>query len=261
MAIVIPRCHSLLSLHPTLPTSHHPSIPLYRSLHAPASPSLRLQTKGTFQPHETSQTEHEMCQYLEWELTVDPVTVQGVRRHGQETTPPPTTNPFLPPPATLAPTPTYSLHPPASPSLRLRTKGTFQPHETSQTEHEMCQYLEWELNVDPVTFREFEDMVKKYLVHHYITPPIYLPLSFFAPTHLSLSQTPGLHVPTARNQPDGARDVSVSGVGTQCGSGDVQGVRRHGQETTPPPTTNPFLPPPATLAPTPTYSLHPPAKA
>ncbi|KAG1895001.1 uncharacterized protein F5891DRAFT_1254184 [Suillus fuscotomentosus] len=131
MAIVIPRCHSLLSLHPTLPTSHHPSIPLYRSLHAPASPSLRLQTKGTFQPHETSQTEHEMCQYLEWELNVDPVTfrefedmVKKYLVHQQlypshilpsssQTTPPPTTNPFLPPPATLAPTPTYSLHPPA----------------------------------------------------------------------------------------------------------------------------------------------------
>ncbi|KAG2054573.1 hypothetical protein BDR06DRAFT_1007745 [Suillus hirtellus] len=42
-------------------------------------------------------------------------------------------------------------------------KGTFQPHETSQPEHEMYQYLEWELNVDPVMFREFEDMVKKYL--------------------------------------------------------------------------------------------------
>ncbi|KIK35114.1 hypothetical protein CY34DRAFT_96685, partial [Suillus luteus UH-Slu-Lm8-n1] len=31
-------------------------------------------------------------------------------------------------------------------------------------EHEMCQYLEWELNVDPVILREFEDMVKKYFI-------------------------------------------------------------------------------------------------
>ena len=30
-------------------------------------------------------------------------------------------------------------------------------------ELEMCQYLEWELNVDPITWtlREFEDMIRK----------------------------------------------------------------------------------------------------
>ncbi|KAG2137444.1 uncharacterized protein EDB93DRAFT_1091188 [Suillus bovinus] len=81
-------------------------------------------------------------------------------------------------------------------------KGTFQLHETSQTEHEMCQYLEWELHVDPVTFREFEDMVKKYLVCQQLYPSHILPSS---------------------------------------------------SQTTTPPTTNPFLPPPATLASTPTY--------
>jgi len=39
----------------------------------------------------------------------------------------------------------------------------FQLHrdEVSQMEKEMCQYLEWELNVDPVTLQEFEEMVKK----------------------------------------------------------------------------------------------------
>ncbi|KAG1864556.1 hypothetical protein C8R48DRAFT_773073 [Suillus tomentosus] len=83
----------------------------------------------------------------------------------------------------------------------------------------------------------------------YITPPIYPPLSFFACTRLSLSQTLDEgHVPTARNQPDGARDVEFKDM-----------VKKY--LTTPPPATNPFLPPPATLAPTPTYSLHPPAKA
>ncbi|KAG2109904.1 uncharacterized protein F5147DRAFT_772752 [Suillus discolor] len=119
MAIVIPHCHSLLSLHPTLPTSHHPSISLYRSLHPPASPSLRLWTKGTFQPHKTSQTEHEMCQYLEWELNVDPVTFREFEDMVKKylTTPPPTTNPFLPPPATLAPTPIYVASPPTPPGM------------------------------------------------------------------------------------------------------------------------------------------------
>ncbi|KAG2144455.1 uncharacterized protein EDB93DRAFT_1053821, partial [Suillus bovinus] len=53
----------------------------------------------------------------------------------------------------------------------------FQLHETSQTEHKMCQYLEWELNVDPVAFREFEDMVKKYLVCQQLYPSHILPSS------------------------------------------------------------------------------------
>ena len=29
------------------------------------------------------------------------------------------------------------------------------------TEHEFCQYLEWELNVDPDTLMELKDMVQK----------------------------------------------------------------------------------------------------
>ena len=28
-------------------------------------------------------------------------------------------------------------------------------------EQEMCQYLEWELNIDPITLREFEEMIHK----------------------------------------------------------------------------------------------------
>jgi hypothetical protein len=37
----------------------------------------------------------------------------------------------------------------------------FQLREINQMERGMCQYLEWELNVDPVTLREFEDMICK----------------------------------------------------------------------------------------------------
>ncbi|KAG2738810.1 hypothetical protein P692DRAFT_20412836, partial [Suillus brevipes Sb2] len=60
----------------------------------------------------------------------------------------------------------------------------------------MRQYLEWELNVDPVTLREFEDMVKKDFVGQgpYILPssskttpppttdPFPLPPTTLAPT-------------------------------------------------------------------------------
>ena len=37
-------------------------------------------------------------------------------------------------------------------------------------------------------------------------------------------------VPVERNKPDGARDVPVFGVGIECGSGDVEGVRRDGTQ-------------------------------
>ena len=37
----------------------------------------------------------------------------------------------------------------------------FQLREIDQMEREMCQYLEWELNVDPAMLEEFEEMVRK----------------------------------------------------------------------------------------------------
>jgi len=46
-------------------------------------------------------------------------------------------------------------------SWSIVAQGMFQLREINQMEREMCQYLEWELNVDPVTLRDFEEMVKK----------------------------------------------------------------------------------------------------
>ncbi|KAI6007711.1 hypothetical protein F5J12DRAFT_905565 [Pisolithus orientalis] len=40
-------------------------------------------------------------------------------------------------------------------------QGMFQLREINQMEREMCQYLEWELNVDPSTLCEFETMVRR----------------------------------------------------------------------------------------------------
>jgi hypothetical protein len=37
----------------------------------------------------------------------------------------------------------------------------FQLREINQMEWEMCQYLDWELNVEPSTLKEFEAMVRK----------------------------------------------------------------------------------------------------
>ncbi|KAH7883209.1 hypothetical protein F5I97DRAFT_1939054 [Phlebopus sp. FC_14] len=46
-------------------------------------------------------------------------------------------------------------------SWSIVAQGMFQLREINQMEREMCQYLEWELNVDPVTLRDFEEMVRK----------------------------------------------------------------------------------------------------
>ena len=40
-------------------------------------------------------------------------------------------------------------------------QGMFQLREINQMEREMCQYLDWELNIEPGTLKEFEDMVRK----------------------------------------------------------------------------------------------------
>jgi hypothetical protein len=40
-------------------------------------------------------------------------------------------------------------------------QGMFQLQEVNQMEREMCQYLDWELNVKPSTLKEFEAMVRK----------------------------------------------------------------------------------------------------
>jgi hypothetical protein len=46
-------------------------------------------------------------------------------------------------------------------SWSIVAQGMFQLREINQMEREMCQYLEWELNVDPVTLHEFEEMIRK----------------------------------------------------------------------------------------------------
>ncbi|KAG2120261.1 hypothetical protein DEU56DRAFT_928467 [Suillus clintonianus] len=104
--------------------------------------SWSIVAQGMFQLREINQMEREMCQYLEWELNVDPVTLREfeemVKKYfvGQgpyptyilpsssKTTPPPTTNPFPPPPTALAPTPSYGHRYPSPP------KPTYPPPST-----------------------------------------------------------------------------------------------------------------------------------
>jgi hypothetical protein len=54
-------------------------------------------------------------------------------------------------------------------------QGIFQLREINQMERGMCQDLEWELNVDPVTLREFEDMIHKDFVGPGAYPTYILP--------------------------------------------------------------------------------------
>ncbi|KAG1739136.1 uncharacterized protein EDB91DRAFT_1237581 [Suillus paluster] len=88
--------------------------------------SWSIVAQGMFQLREINQMEREMCQYLEWELNVDPVTLREFEEmvkkdfvgpgpyptyilpSTSKTTPPPTTNPFPPPPTGSTPTPSYS---------------------------------------------------------------------------------------------------------------------------------------------------------
>ena len=37
-------------------------------------------------------------------------------------------------------------------------QGMFQLREINQMEQEMCQYLDWELNIEPSTLKELEDL-------------------------------------------------------------------------------------------------------
>ncbi|EIW80626.1 hypothetical protein CONPUDRAFT_82776 [Coniophora puteana RWD-64-598 SS2] len=46
-------------------------------------------------------------------------------------------------------------------SWSIVAQSMFQLREINQMEREMCQYLDWELNVDPVTLQEFEAMIRK----------------------------------------------------------------------------------------------------
>ncbi|KAF8500141.1 hypothetical protein F5888DRAFT_1610407, partial [Russula emetica] len=47
--------------------------------------------------------------------------------------------------------------------------------EINQMEREMCSYLEWQLNVDPTTLRDFQARVQQDFAHPGPYPPMVLP--------------------------------------------------------------------------------------
>ncbi|KAH0831829.1 hypothetical protein J3R83DRAFT_12678 [Lanmaoa asiatica] len=83
-------------------------------------------------------------------------------------------------------------------SWTIVTQGIFQLSEINQMEREMCQYLEWELNVDPVTLREFED-TRSPSRHH--RNPVFLaphPFMIHSPAPISPSHRTRRHHPHRR---------------------------------------------------------------
>ncbi|KAH7904011.1 hypothetical protein BJ138DRAFT_1019739, partial [Hygrophoropsis aurantiaca] len=110
-------------------------------------------------------------------------------------------------------------------SWSIVAQGMFQLREINQMEREMCQYLEWELNVEPATLKEFEDMVRK----DFAGPEPY-------PTYILKSTTKTTPPPTTIPFPPATTSLSAA---TRF-------------PTTPPPTTIPF--PPATTSDTPAPS-------
>ncbi|KAH7917302.1 hypothetical protein BV22DRAFT_974018, partial [Leucogyrophana mollusca] len=60
-------------------------------------------------------------------------------------------------------------------SWSIVAQGMFQLRETNQMEREMRQYLEWELDIEPVTWKDFEEMIRKDFAGHGLCPTYILP--------------------------------------------------------------------------------------
>jgi len=69
-------------------------------------------------------------------------------------------------------------------------QGMFALREINQMEREMCSYLEWQLNVDPTTLRDFESRVRQDFAGPGPYPAVVLPQSAPAPfTHPNASNS------------------------------------------------------------------------
>ncbi|KAF8434992.1 hypothetical protein L210DRAFT_3409429 [Boletus edulis BED1] len=84
-------------------------------------------------------------------------------------------------------------------SWSIVAQGMFQLREINQMEREMCQYLEWELNVDPVTLWEFEEMIRK----DFVGPGPY-------PTYILPSTKKSTPPPTATSSHSGVPEGTTS---------------------------------------------------
>jgi hypothetical protein len=75
-------------------------------------------------------------------------------------------------------------------------QGMFALREINQMEREMCSYLEWQLNVDPSTLRDFESRVRHDFAGPGPYPTVVLPQTAPAPFAHSANQNPGSSIPS-----------------------------------------------------------------
>src|SRR5882762_11152189 len=68
-------------------------------------------------------------------------------------------------------------------------QGMFALREINQMEREMCSYLEWQLNVDPSTLRDFEAQVRRDFAGPGPYSPIVLPQPSLSPFHTGASSS------------------------------------------------------------------------
>ncbi|KIM63970.1 hypothetical protein SCLCIDRAFT_1213783 [Scleroderma citrinum Foug A] len=126
-------------------------------------------------------------------------------------------------------------------SWSIVAQGMFQLREINQMEREMCQYLEWELNVDPATLKEFEEMVRKDFAGPGPYPTYILP-------------------PTKKSTPPPS---TIPFAATPCGISPSPSNEQRYQSPPKthylPPSMPPFSSPPET--PSPTYSTSSPASS
>ncbi|KAI0057892.1 hypothetical protein BV25DRAFT_1830642 [Artomyces pyxidatus] len=110
-------------------------------------------------------------------------------------------------------------------------QGMFALREINQMEREMCSYLEWQLNVDPATLRDFEATVRRDFAGAGPYPPISLPQPAPSPfshpstassasipsfthrtstTHVPIIPNPTITYPSPPDTPEASHSVSTS---------------------------------------------------
>lgn len=88
-------------------------------------------------------------------------------------------------------------------------QGMFALREINQMEREMCSYLEWQLNVDPTTLRDFESRVRHDFAGPGPYPTVVLPQTAPAPFTHSTNPIPSTSIPSFTTRVSLPKDAPV----------------------------------------------------